>query len=100
VQSVFFLNVISQIESDGTGLSTGRLDFYLYPYYKKDIEEGRITKEFAEELLDNMWLKYGEILEVWSEEDSRFFGGLPVSQTITLGGTFADAGIPQTTLAI
>ncbi len=90
VQCVFFLNVISQIESDGTGLSTGRLDFYLYPYYKKDIEEGKITKEFAEELLDAMWLKYGEVLEVWSEEDSRFFGGLPVSQTITLGGTFAD----------
>lgn len=90
VQSTWFIQLICQIESDGTGLSTGRLDYYLYPYYKKDVEEGRITKEFAEELLDSMWLKYAEVIEVWNEEDSKFFGGHPISQTITLGGTFED----------
>jgi formate C-acetyltransferase len=87
VQSTFFLQLISQIESDGTGLSTGRLDYYLYPYYKRDLEAGIISKAFAEELLDQLWLKYGEVIEVWNEEDSKFFGGHPISQTITLGGT-------------
>ncbi|MDF2611185.1 MAG: pyruvate formate-lyase [Lachnospiraceae bacterium] len=90
VQSTLFLQIISQIESDGTGLSTGRLDYFLYPYYEKDVREGRLTKEFAEELMDSLWLKMGEVIEVWNEEDSKFFGGHPISQTITLGGTFAD----------
>lgn len=89
LQSVWFLQVISQIESDGTGLSLGRMDYYLYPYYKKDLEAGRITKEFCEELTDQFWLKCGEVIEVWNEEDSKFFGGHPISQTITLGGTDA-----------
>ena len=90
LQSTWFLQVISQIESDGTGLSLGRVDYFWYPYYKADIEKGVLTREFAEELMDAFWLKCGEIIEVWNEEDSKFFGGHPISQTITLGGTFAD----------
>lgn len=34
------------------GFSQGRVDQYLYPYYEKDIREGRITKEEAQELID------------------------------------------------
>ena len=90
LQSTWFLQVISQIESDGTGLSLGRCDYFWYPFYKADLEKGAITKEFAEELLDSFWLKCGEVIEVWNEEDSKFFGGHPISQTITLGGTFAN----------
>ncbi len=90
LQSTWFLQLISQIESDGTGLSLGRVDYFWYPYYKADIEKGAITRAFAEELMDSFWLKCGEVIEVWNEEDSRFFGGHPISQTITLGGTFAD----------
>ncbi|MEI6100503.1 MAG: pyruvate formate lyase family protein, partial [Eubacteriales bacterium] len=90
LQSTWFLQLISQIESDGTGLSLGRLDYFLYPYYKADMEKCTITREFAEELMDSFWLKCGEVIEVWNEEDSKFFGGHPISQAITLGGTFAD----------
>ena len=87
VQCVWFQQLIAQIESDGTGLSVGRLDFFLYPYYKADREKGILSREFAEELMDSFWLKCGEIIEVWNEEDTRYFGGHPISQTITLGGT-------------
>ena len=86
-QCVWFQQLIAQIESDGTGLSIGRLDFFLYPFYKADVDKGTLTPEFAGELMDSFWLKCGEIIEVWNEDDTRYFGGHPISQTITLGGT-------------
>lgn len=90
VQCVWFQQLIAQIESDGTGLSIGRLDYFLYPFYEKDRKSGTLAKEFAEELMDSLWLKCGEVIEVWNEEDSRFFGGHPISQAITLGGMHED----------
>ncbi len=47
----------------GAGLSHGRFDQYMYPYYKKDIEEGRITKEFARELLMAYWIKHNYVYD-------------------------------------
>ncbi|MEE1086625.1 MAG: formate C-acetyltransferase/glycerol dehydratase family glycyl radical enzyme [Schaedlerella sp.] len=86
IQTIYFIQLIIHIESDGTGISLGRLDDLLYPFYKKDLEEGRITKEEAEELVDQLWLKIASIIQVWNEEDSKSFGGHPISQAITLGG--------------
>jgi len=39
------------------GESVGRMDKYLYPYYQKDLKEGRITKEEAQELIDCFLIK-------------------------------------------
>ena len=86
VQTVYFLQLLPQIESDGTGISAGRLDAVLYPFYKKDMENGTLTREKAEELIDQLWLKIASIIQVWNEEDSKAFGGHPISQAITLGG--------------
>ncbi len=36
----------------------GRLDQHLYPFYKKGLEEGKLTKEFATELLQCFWIKF------------------------------------------
>jgi len=41
--------------------SPGRPDQYLYPFYRRDIESGRITREFALELIECLWLKYFEL---------------------------------------
>lgn len=90
LQTVYFIQLIIHIESDGTGISLGRLDYLLYPFYKKDILGGKITKEEAEELLDQLWLKIASIIQVWNEEDSKSFGGHPISQAITLGGMDAE----------
>lgn len=86
LQTVFFLQLLPQIESDGTGISAGRLDMFLYPFYRRDLDSGRITKAQAEELTDQLWLKIASIIQVWNEEDSKSFGGHPISQAITLGG--------------
>jgi formate C-acetyltransferase len=36
----------------------GRLDQHLYPFYKCDLEEGRLTREKAKELLEAFWIKF------------------------------------------
>jgi pyruvate formate-lyase/glycerol dehydratase family glycyl radical enzyme len=36
----------------------GRLDQHLYPFYEKDLEEGKLTKELARELLQCFWIKF------------------------------------------
>ena len=36
----------------------GRLDQHLYPFYQRDIEEGRLTRETARELLSCFWIKF------------------------------------------
>ncbi len=40
----------------------GRVDQYLYPYYKKDIESGKITREYAKELLQELFVKLNELI--------------------------------------
>lgn len=44
---------------------TGRMDNYLYPYYKKDIDNGYLTKEFAFELIEQLYFKHNEIYNAW-----------------------------------
>ncbi len=44
---------------------TGRLDNYMYPFYKRDIETGYLTKEFAFELIEHLYLKHNEIYDTW-----------------------------------
>lgn len=90
VQTVYFIQLITQIESDGTGISLGRLDRLLQPYYERDIAEGRMNKREAEELLDCLWLKLSSIIQAWNEKDTKAFGGHPISQAVTLGGMNED----------
>jgi formate C-acetyltransferase len=45
-------------ESMPNCISAGRLDKYLAPYYRKDIEDGRLTHEEAAETIDAFWLKF------------------------------------------
>ena len=49
-QSFWFVQQLLQIESSGHSISPGRFDQYMYPYYKKDMDAGKITREFAQEL--------------------------------------------------
>lgn len=67
VQSVWFIQLILQIESNGHSLSYGRFDQYMYPYYIKDIQEKVITKDEALELLTCLWIKTLTINKVRSQ---------------------------------
>jgi formate C-acetyltransferase len=57
LQSLYFLHMCTQFD-DVSNHSFGRLDQYIYPYYKKDIQEGIITKAQAEDLFYEFWLKF------------------------------------------
>lgn len=59
VELMWMLHIIANIQG-GSALSLARIDQYLYPFYKKDLEEGEITEKFAKELLSCVWLKVNE----------------------------------------
>ena len=56
VQSLWLTHmlVMSDEKYPGPGVSFGRIDQYLYPYYKKSIEEG-MTEDFMKEILGCFW---------------------------------------------
>ena len=63
-QSFWFVQQLLQIESSGHSISPGRFDQYMYPYYKADLDKGMITREFAQELMDCIWVKLNDLNKV------------------------------------
>ncbi len=59
----------------------GRVDQYLYPFYRDDLAAGRVTRDQARELLSLLWIKYFE----WAGAQA----GVSAHQHLTLGGTDA-----------
>lgn len=90
VQSMWFVHLILQIESNGHSLSYGRMDQYLYPYLEKDLESGDITEDKAVEILTNLWLKTFTINKVRSWSHTQFSAGSPLYQNVTVGGQTID----------
>jgi len=88
-QFLWFTQVVATI-SYGIGLigAVGRVDQYLYPYYKKDLEEGKITREKALELVEELLIKFSYNLlllpsfgkhtasELGADEDALTIGGV------------------------
>jgi pyruvate formate-lyase/glycerol dehydratase family glycyl radical enzyme len=90
LQLVYFVQLILQIESNGHSVSLGRMDQYLYPFYKKDILIGKITDEFVSELLENTWIKLLSINKIRPWAHTRFSAGGPLYQNVTIGGQTAE----------
>ncbi len=90
VQSVWFIQLILQIESNGHSLSYGRFDQYMYPYFINDIKNERITKDEALELLTCLWIKTLTINKVRSQAHTLSSAGSPMYQNVTIGGQTTD----------
>ena len=90
VQTVWFIHVILQIESNGHSLSYGRMDQYLYPLYKKDIESGKISRDEAIELLTCLWIKSLTVQKIRSQAHTLSSAGSPMYQNVTVGGQTVD----------
>ncbi len=90
VQSVWFIQLILQIESNGHSLSYGRFDQYMYPYFINDLKNERITKEEALELLTCLWIKTLTINKVRSQAHTLSSAGSPMYQNVTIGGQTTD----------
>ena len=81
--------MFSRIEQKtGTIISNGRMDQYLYPFYQKDIKEGRITDEQVQELFECMWVAMSEFVDLYlSEAGGSFNEGYAHWEAVTIGGT-------------
>ena len=89
-QSFWFVQQLLQMESSGHSISPGRFDQYMYPYYKKDIESGAITRTAAQELLDCIWVKLNDLNKVRDAASAEGFAGYSLFQNLIVGGQDKD----------
>ena len=89
-QSFIITQMILQVESSGHSESPGRFDQYMYPYLEKDLVSGAITKDFAQELLDCVFVKLNDLNKVRDQISAQAFAGFQVFQNIGAGGQTED----------
>ena len=89
-QSFIITQMILQVESSGHSESPGRFDQYMYPYLEKDLASGAITKDFAQELLDCVFVKLNDLNKVRDQISAQAFAGFQVFQNIGAGGQTED----------
>lgn len=85
-QSFWFVQMLLQIESSGHSISPGRFDQYMYPYYKADIENGTLTREKAQELMDCIWVKLNDLNKCRDAASAEGFAGYSLFQNLIAGG--------------
>ncbi|MBP3918726.1 MAG: glycyl radical protein [Clostridia bacterium] len=85
-QSFWFIQMLLQVESSGHSISPGRFDQYMYPYYKADLEAGKISPAFAQELMDCIWVKLNDLNKVRDAASAEGFAGYSLFQNLIAGG--------------
>ncbi len=90
VQSVWFLYVILHMESNASSFSPGRMDQYLYPYFRSDMEKGSIDPPKALEIIECLWLKFNQIVYLRNSHSARYFAGFPIGFNVAIGGQRGD----------
>ncbi|MBU2512022.1 formate acetyltransferase [bacterium] len=86
LQALWICHMAVCLEGVNSAVSFGRLDQILYPYYKKDLETGRITPQQAKKLLLCFSAKTTEHVFLISEKMSKYHGGFLVAQAAIVGG--------------
>ena len=86
VQSLWFLFVLLQAESNASSFSPGRADQYLYPYYRHDLEAGTLDEAGALEIIEALWLKFNQVVYLRNSNSARYFAGFPIGFNVALGG--------------
>ena len=89
-QSFWFVQQLLQIESSGHSISPGRFDQYMYPYYKEDLDSGNLTREFAQELMDCIWVKLNDLNKCRDAASAEGFAGYSLFQNLIAGGQNED----------
>ena len=86
LQSFWIIQAVIQIESNGHSISPMRFDQYVYPFWQSDVEGGKISEDFAQELLDCLWVKFNDVNKIRDEASTKAFGGYPMFQNLIVGG--------------
>ncbi len=90
LQACFLYQMGMILDGQLHGISYGRLDQYVGKYAERDLKEGRITLEEAQELTDMFMLKVAEVNRIWSARATKTSPGYTSGQLITLGGVNSD----------
>jgi pyruvate formate-lyase/glycerol dehydratase family glycyl radical enzyme len=86
VQSLWFLFVLLQMESNASSFSPGRADQYLLPYYRQDLAAGILDEERALEIIEALWLKFNQIVYLRNSNSAKYFAGFPIGFNLAIGG--------------
>lgn len=90
LQSLWLIEIISYIDSNGYSVTLGRLDRDLYPYYKESINKCEINRDLARTYLISLFFKCNDILKLYNNNAAKNYGGFPVGMSIQLGGIDCD----------
>lgn len=90
LQFVYLYHSSIFMEQNAASYNLGRIDQYLYPYYKADLAAGRITPEKAQELLDCTWIKLAEPCLFQDETTAEYANGYTMFQNVCAGGIDAN----------
>ncbi|MBL1226423.1 formate C-acetyltransferase [Enterococcus sp. BWR-S5] len=85
LQLLWMVSIVGQYESNASSLSLGRMDQYMYPFYKKSIDEG-VSEAFLYEVLGDFYVKTNDVVLLRSESSAKCFAGFPTGYTVVLGG--------------
>ncbi len=89
-QSFWFVQQLLQLESSGHSISPGRFDQYMYPYYERDRKNGTLSREFAQELMDCIWVKLNDLNKCRDAVSAEGFAGYSLFQNLIAGGQNGD----------
>jgi formate C-acetyltransferase len=90
VQWVYLAYLAAVKEQDGAAMSLGNVSSFLDIYIEKDIAEGKITEEYAQELIDQFVMKLRMVRHLRMDAYNEIFAGDPTWVTESIAGTMAD----------
>ena len=90
VQFLYFAYLAAVKDQDGAAMSLGRTSTFLDIYIQKDINDGILTEEEAQELIDQLIIKLRIVRFLRTPEYNDLFSGDPVWVTESLGGQGVD----------
>jgi formate C-acetyltransferase len=90
VQFLWFIELITQIETNGVSISPGRFDQYMYPYYERDIEHGLLNEDEVLDIIECLWIKLSEMVILYDKITASFIANFSMGEHLVLGGQNAD----------
>ena len=90
VEAVYMTHLLMMIESNGHSFSFGRFDQYIYPYYKADLDAGKITKEKALEIITDFFIMANSLNKIRPWDHTQYSGGYPLYSNLMVGGMKPD----------
>ena len=86
VQVVYLVHTLMMVESNGHSFSFGRFDQFMYSYYKRDIESGKLSKEKALEIIAHFFIISNSSNKIRPWGHTQYSGGYPLYSNLMVGG--------------